>query len=94
MKLYILKAREDLPKGDDPWDPWFDKMFAIVVNARSAREARMLAHENAGNENRSTFLGEKIAKTETPWLDKKYSTCRELTPGKIIGVVISDYRSA
>ncbi len=78
MNLYILKARDDLEENDDPWEPWYDKMFSIVVRAESYKEAREVAQENSGDENRGRFLGDMISKTTTPWLESKYSTCELL----------------
>lgn len=78
MKLYELRPIEDLPEGDNPWDPWYDKCFGFVIRAENEKEAREIAHNNASDENRSQFLGRKIANTCSPWLDNKYSTCVEL----------------
>lgn len=95
MKLWILKARdEDLPCGDNPWEPWYDKNFGLVVRATSEERARQLAQSEAKDEARGTFLGDKIANTNSPWLDAKYSTCDELTPSGEEGVLLIDYRGA
>ena len=95
MKLWLLEARRDLSEEDDPWEPWYDKCFGMVVFALSEEAARSLADSNAGDENRGEFMGETISKTTHPWLDSKYSTCIELKPpyGKE-GVILKDYKSA
>ena len=79
MKIFELRPVENLKVGDNPWEPWYDKSFGFIVRAETETETRKIANENAGDENRGEFLNGKIANTKTPWLDKKYSTCVELT---------------
>lgn len=94
MKIWILKPVDGLPNGDNPWDPWYDKCFGMVVRAESEEEARQFAHESASDENRGEFLRQKIANTEGPWLDPKYSTCDELSEHGEPGVLLQDIHSA
>ncbi len=94
MKLYILKPVLDLPKGDNPWKPWYNKCFGMVVRAEDEHWARKHAHENAGDENRGEFAGNPISKTKTPWLDPKYSTCGELTVDGEHGLILQHVESA
>lgn len=84
MKLWILRPVKDLPKGDDPWAPWYDKAFGFVVRAETETEARTIADEGAGDENYK----------QTPWLEAKYSTCTELTADGDADVVMMDYHAA
>ncbi len=77
MKLYLLKAQEDLAYADDPWKPWYDKAFGFVVRATSRDEARQIADANAGKENFDHYE-DLIEIKRHPWLDIKYSTCQEL----------------
>lgn len=82
-KIYLIEARKDLLVDDSPWVPWFDKMFATVVIAKSEQEARLLAAEESGYEGRDA------------WLDKKYSRCKEVIPGESdVGVICIDYARA
>ncbi len=90
MKLYILKAREGLEKGDDPWDPWYDKMFTVVIRAPDETRAREIAQENSLDESRGEFMGKELSKTKTPWLDNKYSSCDELKHEGRAEVIITD----
>lgn len=95
MKIWLLQAKDqDLPDGVNPWVPWYDKAFGHVVRAETEEEAREIAHNNAGDENRGEFLGEKISKTESPWKDSKYSTCIELVHEGESGLIITDFHSA
>ena len=94
MKLWILKPVDNLPKHDDPWKPWCDKALGFVVRAETEEEARKLAHEQSGDENPGAVLGNKIADTNSPWLDAKCSTCAELTAEGEVGVVLRDFRAA
>ena len=94
MKLWLLRPVENLPDNDNPWEPWYDKVFGFVVRAETEAEARDMAHADAGHENRGEFLNDKIADTKEPWKDGKYSTCVELLPAGQAGVVISDFAAA
>lgn len=91
MKLWILRPVEDLEKGDNPWEPWYDKVFGFVVRAGNEKEARIIAQENAGDEKRRVFLGKKMADTSTPWLDVKYSTCVELEANGEAEMIMKDF---
>lgn len=93
MRLWLLRPRE-LPKGDNPWEPWYDKCFGFVVRAETEATARRIAQENACDEKSDSFLGIKTADTTTPWEDSKYSTCEELTADGDEGIVIEDVHSA
>jgi hypothetical protein len=89
MKLYILRPKDNLPKDDNPWIPWFDKCFGFVIRAASEADARRIADANAGDENR--FSNAKIG---NPWLDANYSTCEELDNNGGEGVILRDFASA
>ncbi len=58
------------------------------------KEAREIANENAGDENRGEFLREKTANTKTPWLDEKYSTCIEISGNGEKGLIMQDFARA
>ena len=83
MKLWILRAREDLPKDDNPWVPWYDKMFSIIIRASDESEARQIATENGYDESR-----------HDAWLNSKYSTCDELTTEGESGAILADIHNA
>ena len=95
MKLWLLRARKDLPTSsdgygvDNPWSPWYDKTFGFVVRAETEADARSIATENAGNE--ISHLNEGVG---TAWLDAKYSTCVELTTDGEPGLIIEDHARA
>lgn len=103
MKLWLLKAREDLPLKNDPWEPWYDKVFTMVVRAETEEEARRVGDENAGEENDEErakqpsreardVLGRRVA--VKPWLDAGLSTCEELRADGEAGLVCQDERMA
>lgn len=73
MKLWILERKYDLPENDNPWKQSWDTKSAFIVRAQSAKAARQLAQKQGGDETRRP---ENMA---TPWLDPKYTTCKELT---------------
>ena len=94
MKIWLLQPNVILPKGENPWDPWYDKAFGFVVRAESEELARELATAEQGDEGRGEFFNSKIANTRTPWADPKYSTCKELPQDGDAGVIIRDFASA
>lgn len=73
MKLWLLKARDDLPVGDNPWSPWYDCIHGCVIRAPSEAVARQMA-QRAGKEETSGLE----AKSGSVWLDPGYSTCTAL----------------
>lgn len=87
MKLWILRSKNsELPPGDNPWLPWYDKMHSCIVAAENEEAARKIAHIYGEDENRS------MAQTAAPWLDPKYSACEELAPGDKERMIIRDVR--
>jgi len=63
MNLYLLEPNDGLPYEDNPWEPWFDKCFGVVVAANNEDEARIEASEASSDEG------------EDAWLKSEYSTC-------------------
>lgn len=95
MKLWLLKAVEGLPKGDNPWDPWYDSTFAMVIRAENEYEARSIADQNGGDE----MSGYRLKKRDMPlpgyiWREPRYATCVELNSDGQPGVVIKDTAEA
>lgn len=93
MRLWLLRPIEDLPKDDNPWEPWYDKCFGMVVRADTEDEARATANANAGDEQRGEFLGRQTSEPGSAW-SSRYSTCVPLTEAGEPGVVIKDVWSA
>ena len=87
-KFWILLPREDLAPGDDPWEPWFDKCFGLIVEARTESAARKIAHENCVSTD-DTVLYERGV-----YLDSRYTTCVELVPTGEERVVMADFQDA
>ena len=80
MKIYILRPIEGI--ANDPWSPWYDKAFGVVVRAENAKEARKMASEKHGDER------------AYPWLSSEFTTCRQLKPeGKAV-VIMVDFAGA
>ena len=80
MKIWLLEPVNGLPVDDDPWEPWYDKVFGQVIRAGSEEEARKVAQENGEDECRRDFA--------TPWLESRYSTCVELTADGEPGLIL------
>lgn len=79
MKLFELRPKKDLEKGNDPWDPPYDRCFAMVVRASCEERAREIAQDNGGAE---------MSKFNNPWKNPQYSTCVELTQKGEEGLII------
>ena len=78
MPIYLIKNREDLPKGKkDPWDPWFDTCSAMVVVAKSEEEVRELASNNHFDEGSGC------------WKDPLYTSC-EIIDQEITRIILQD----
>lgn len=81
MELWILEARHDLPKANNPWLPEYDKNHAFVVAAETEQRAREMADQNAADENLNG----------RPWLDERLSTCQKLVPGTQERIIIAEH---
>lgn len=86
MKLWILKSRDDLKAGDDPWDLPLGCNIELIVRADSEEQARQVAHENGRDEN--TAWQVSGVKTKTPWLDSAYTRCDILDQHGEPGVIL------
>ena len=87
MKLWLLKCQNDdvlkkLP--NNPWEPWYDKCFSMVVCAETEQEARKLAQSKGRDE-----MDEGIPDV---WTNPEYSTCESLETVNTPGVIIQDVR--
>jgi hypothetical protein len=78
MRLWLLSPREIAEKADDPWEPWFDKNFGMVVRAPDEATARTLARKAAWGEGADA------------WSDPALSSCVELTANGEAGVIMTD----
>jgi len=67
--VWVLRPRDDRPDDDDPWDPWYDKCFGMVIRAETEAEAREVAQDNAECE-----VGYGKDKPEV-WTDPDISDC-------------------
>ncbi len=85
MKLFILRPID--PNADDsPWNPWYDKVFGVVVRAKTEQDARQLAGEGGGDE--------VYDDGTNPWWDETLTSCEELLPDGDVKVIMVDYHSA
>ena len=88
MGLWLLKPRDDLSEDDNPWVPWYNKVFGFIIRAEIPGEARAMADRGAGSETDEAG-GDPLA-----WFDPRVSTCTELTPEGRTEVILRDKRSA
>lgn len=63
------------------WTPVYDCTFGVVVRADSEGRARALASKEAGDEG------------QTSWMDKRLTTCSELTADGAEEVVLRDFNA-
>ena len=92
MRLWILRAREELPESDNPWEPWYDKAVAFVVRAATEKEARRLANDSGGDET-GPVRNDEYRMGGDLWLDPKYSTCAELAGAGEPEMIVGEYHS-
>jgi hypothetical protein len=94
VKLWVLEPKAELidfdndadPAPDNPWVPWYDKTFRMIVRAETEVEARCLGgKEGAGDEVREW-------KGQNPWLDPNLSDCVPLSDDGEPGVIMVDYQ--
>jgi len=47
MNLWLLRPSSNLPddRAKNPWIPWYDKCFGMVIRAETEEDARKLADE-------------------------------------------------
>lgn len=43
-RLWLLRARTDLPRDDDPWLDTYDRCYGMVVEADTGKRARLIAN--------------------------------------------------
>lgn len=93
MRLWLLRARRDLPEAGDPWEPWYDKVFGFVIAAETEEQARAMATERGGDEIKAARPWN--GGNARAWLDADLSICRELRAETCpAGVALRDYASA
>lgn len=87
MKLWLLGPNVGRPSVGvehvDPWEPWYDKRFGLVVRAETEAEARRLASDT-----------DDMSATKAAWLDPALATCVVLTPEGEPGVILEDRHHA
>lgn len=74
-KLYILEPVKD-------WKPWYDKLFGVIVRARTEKQARKMASKYAGDE------GKEV------WLDADKTTCTLLLNEGDVEVIMTNFANA
>jgi len=92
-RLWILRPIHI--ENDDPWEPWYDKVFGFIIQAETEQRAREIAAKDAGDEKYGekygTYLKDDI---KNPWLDSKYSSCKELVPYGSEELIMKDFHAA
>jgi hypothetical protein len=86
-----------LARRRNPWRPWFDKVFGLVVRANNEAEARALAQARAGNEGLGIYREFGFGEEEIAlgvWLDPDYTACEALAHDGPPGVILVDRREA
>ena len=94
MKLFLLKPQQNLPEGDNPWKPWYDKAFGFVVRADNEQAARQLVvdHATALDYWQDDFKVGREGKNV--WLDKKYTSCTEIPANGKQEIIMRDFHAA
>jgi hypothetical protein len=95
MKLWLIKAREDLPKGNNPWASWYDCTHGVVIRAETEEEARAFITNAAWEDEDDQWpvAGDEVRNHPNAWMSPEYSTCEELIPDGAPGLVIRDFHA-
>lgn len=80
-KIWLVTAKSCENMEDDPWD--YDCYWGGVVRADNENEARKMMDKNGADENWQI----------RPWLDKNYSSCKEITIDGEKEIILRDYRA-
>lgn len=100
MKLWLLrpleKWSESCEEDGNPWHPWYDCTFGMVVRAPNEQAARQMAQDSGGFETAgySHERAAQMAYRSQAWLSPEYSRCVELTPDGEPGIIIEDSHAA
>lgn len=86
MFLFLIKSKTDLPKNDNPWEPWYDKYDGFVIRAETEEQARAVAQKGGADE---IARGDRLA-----WTNSKYSTCEMLREDGKEEIVLSSFNAA
>ena len=83
--FWLLEPIADLPSNreENPWVPWYDKCFGMVIYAETEEQAREIAHANGHDE---------IRCEPQAWTSPAYSTCVPLDSPLEPGVIVQDVR--
>ena len=98
MKLWLITPKEGLSSDDNPWYPWYNKCFGMVIRAETEEEARELATDDSCDECETTNYGcvpwtrKDIYKNA--WRYSRYSDCVELEQDGEAKTILMDVRSA
>jgi hypothetical protein len=84
--LWLLRPKEGI--SPDPWQPWYNRCFGMVIRAGSEAEARMLIEKYTGSEFSPYGNG------KNPWLSSDTSTCVPLDADGPDEVIMTDVESA
>jgi hypothetical protein len=95
MAIWLLEPLDNLPETEalNPWCPWYNKTFGLVVRAADENEARRLADELDGPI-RPQHLPSISDDMAHPWLHPKWSTCVQILPDGDSEVILTDVWSA
>lgn len=83
MKLWLLRALDNLPRDRDPWREAHGRVFGFVIRAETEEEARQIASWHRGAEDRSRWMDDPSV-----WQNPKLTTCTELMPDGDAGLVM------
>ena len=84
MPLYLLRAKEGV--GYDSFD-------GFVISAKNEIEARHVAQINGADEIASWEGHYRNSKSIPFWDDEEYSSCEELYPNWMPGIVLSSFNA-
>ena len=98
VKLWLLTPKENLPDDDNPWKPWYDKCFGMVIREETEERARetatWMSREECNTENYEEIPWIRKEAYANAWKDSRYSDCIELKPEGEPKTILMDVKSA
>ena len=94
MKLWLLRpidTKHDIlilngERFQNPWIPWYNRCFGMIVRAETKEDARLFADTNSADE--------AIGKLPNPWINPLLTNCDELMAEGIETVIMQDIKQA
>ena len=89
MKLWLLRPIQGI--NPNPWEPWYDKPFGLVIAAKTESEARHMADDQTDWDFDASYRDDMGV-----WKNPNFASCIELKADDYSGteIIITDRHAA